>query len=98
MKEISRFLYPILFFVLAQVCIRWNNKLTVRMIKAVNAHRPPEDQIAESFRDRKQSKLVEGEYHRLYPEGRLNFWCAASMILGFLCFLLAGVMFFKPVR
>ena len=94
----ANFIYAAVFFVLAQVCIRWNNVLTERMIKAVNARREPGEQLPQSFRNRKMSKLVEDEYLRLYPEGRLRFWCTVSLTLGFFCFLLAGVMFFKPVR
>jgi hypothetical protein len=94
----ANFVYALLFFVLAQVCIRWNNLLTERMIKAVNAQRATGEQLPQSFRNRKMSKLVEGEYLRLYPEGRLRFWCTVSLTLGLLCFLLTGLMFFKPVR
>jgi hypothetical protein len=92
----ANFVYAVVFFVLAQVCIRWNNVLTERMINAVNAHRGPDEQLPTSFRNRKMSKVVEGEYLRLYPEGRLRFWCTVSLTLGFFCFLLTGVMFFKP--
>jgi hypothetical protein len=94
----AHFAWAVVFFLAAQLCIRWNNLLMVRMIRSVNATRPADQQLSESFRKRRQSKMIEAEYQRLYPESRLPMWYTLSLLLGFLSFLLTALVFFKPSR
>lgn len=94
----AHYFYALAFFIAAQFCIRWHNLLTVRMIKAVNGHRPPNQQIPIVVLTRKIRRIVESEYQFYYPKSRLRTWSFISLSLGFLGFILTGVMFFKPGR
>jgi hypothetical protein len=94
----AHFVYAVAFFLAAQVCIWWNNWLMEQMIRAINFQRTPDNQISSSFRNRSKTKLIESEYRRLYPQGRIETWRFVSLILGFACFLMTAVMFFRPNR
>lgn len=90
--------YTIVLFLAAQGCVIWNARLTEQMITAVNEKSSNHDAIPYSLAKRSKFKLVEADYKRLYPTGRLSMLCSVSLTLGFACFLLAGIMFFKPGR
>lgn len=92
----AHYAYALLSFLCAQSCIWWNNWLMEQMIKAVNFHRPPDQQLDTSFRNRSKTRLIEAQYRIFYANGPLNRWRSVSLILGFTFFLLTGVLFFKP--